>query len=63
MASWVLNCPDCDFDFLHSTIRKSSLGDFYLEPKPEFPPEGRELECPNCGKKATYKRINLSYRA
>jgi hypothetical protein len=36
----------------------------YMFPaKPEFPPAGAELECPNCGLKATYQRTDLTYRA
>ena len=36
----------------------------YMFPaKPEFPPAGAELECPNCGRKATYQRTDLTYRA
>jgi DNA-directed RNA polymerase subunit RPC12/RpoP len=63
MPSWVLKCSTCGKNFTHSTIRKAALVDFYFEAKPEFPLDGSELECSNCGNKATYQRTDLMYQA
>lgn len=30
--------------------------------KPDFPPAGLALDCPHCGKSATYERHELRYR-
>jgi DNA-directed RNA polymerase subunit RPC12/RpoP len=63
MSNWVLKCNNCDSVFTHSEISDVDLGDYYMPPKPEFPPRGSELECPNCGSKAIYQRFALSYQA
>jgi rubredoxin len=63
MAAWTLECRNCGFYFEHSKIRRRNLVDFYYDAKPEFPPEGSEFECPNCGNRATYQRTDLRYRA
>jgi len=63
MASWVLNCAKCESKFAHSTIEDADLGSYFLPPKPQFPDGGAELECPNCGYKATYQRTDLKYLA
>jgi hypothetical protein len=35
---------------------------FLEPPKPEFPKDGIEFECPNCGHQAIYQRTDLGYR-
>jgi DNA-directed RNA polymerase subunit RPC12/RpoP len=61
MASWALPCSNCEAPFTHSQIAESNVF-HYLEPaKPEFPPEGEEHQCPNCGYKAKYHRTDLIY--
>jgi hypothetical protein len=63
MATWDLKCRNCGFYFTHSKIRHITLVDLYFDAKPEFPPEGCEFECPKCGDRATYQRIDLRYQA
>jgi hypothetical protein len=36
---------------------------FFEPPKPDFPEDGAELECPNCGNKDTYQRTDLIYHS
>jgi hypothetical protein len=68
MARWVLGCPDCKEDFTHSRIETESMPSLrdpfaWLGDKPEFPPAGLSLECPNCKKTSVYSRSQLIYRA
>jgi DNA-directed RNA polymerase subunit RPC12/RpoP len=63
MASWVLNCSNCKSKFVESKIPDAGLANYFMPLKPEFPPKGRELQCPNCGQKATYKKQALIYQA
>jgi len=63
MPYWMLKCIDCGSDFAHSEIKDTSLLDYLMPLKPDFPPGGSELECTNCGCKATYQRENLTYQA
>ena len=55
MPSWVLESNNSRSKFTHSMVDGGGmLG--YL--KPEFPLNGSEIECPNCGYKATYSTRN-----
>ena len=63
MPSWVLHCIHCKSEFTHSLIDDMKMLSYMFPAKPEFPPAGAELECPNCGLKATYQRTDLTYRA
>lgn len=63
MPSWVLNCSNCNKQFLHSKITDDGFLSIYLASKPEFAPGGDELECPHCNHKAVYQRHELTYRA
>jgi DNA-directed RNA polymerase subunit RPC12/RpoP len=62
MASWYLECANCQQSFRHSQIA-GTLKNMFFPEKPIFPEGGAELECPHCGHKATYQRHQLSYRA
>jgi hypothetical protein len=63
MPSWVLKCNKCGFIITHSKIKNTDLPNYYLPLKPEVPPGGSELECPECKFKATYQRTGLMYQA
>jgi endogenous inhibitor of DNA gyrase (YacG/DUF329 family) len=66
VARWIVNCPECSQDFTHSEISIPGKGldpFMWLGDKPDFPPEGVTLECPNCKKAAVYMRHQLFYRA
>jgi DNA-directed RNA polymerase subunit RPC12/RpoP len=63
MANWVLSCPHCSYEFVHSKINTSTLADYYLPPKPPFPEEGQKLACTNCGKESTFQQQQLTYKA
>jgi uncharacterized Zn finger protein len=62
MATWILECSNCGLPFHHSVIEATTMNFFPLA-KPHFPEGGSELQCPNCGKTATYQRTDLKYRA
>ena len=62
MASWVLECPNCQSVFAHSKI-DDNFANYFLPLKPEFPDAGRPLDCPNCGHTATYQQSDLKYQA
>jgi hypothetical protein len=67
MARWVLDCPDCNNEFVHSEIPESNS--FIPDPfagtavKPEFPDGGQSVVCPNCKGTSPYQRYQLLYRA
>jgi hypothetical protein len=68
MASWVLDCPGCKATFVHSRVAtdfdQRMMDHYYpLTPKPDFPPEGLLVECPNCRLSSVFKRHQLLYRA
>jgi hypothetical protein len=67
MARWVLVCPECKQDFTQSEIPSGWNGGGRLDPfigylvKPEFPPSGLKMECPNCKKASLFQRYQLTY--
>jgi ssDNA-binding Zn-finger/Zn-ribbon topoisomerase 1 len=63
MPSWMLSCPKCNKQFAHSRIETETLQGFFFPSKPDFPNGGIELTCPNCQHRATYQRVELTYRA
>ena len=63
MPRWVLNCPQCLTDFTHSEfVKDSTLEDYYLPAKPEFPTGGLNAECPNCKKTSMFQQYQLVFR-
>jgi predicted nucleic-acid-binding Zn-ribbon protein len=63
MANWVLSCRKCKTNFEHSKIAVAGLANYFIPLKPEFPPDGIERECPNCGYKAFYQKTDIKYQA
>jgi DNA-directed RNA polymerase subunit RPC12/RpoP len=67
MSQWILTCSTCGKDFPHSSMHENSKHEnltfikLVLLRKPEFPSEGLALDCPHCGKSATYQRYDLLY--
>ena len=61
MPSWNLTCQNCSKSFTHSKIEGGNLANYFVPQKPEFPAQGRELQCPNCNTKAQYQRTDLRY--
>ena len=60
MASWGITCMNCNKQFTQFAI-EDTLESYFFPEKPQFPDGGKEFECPNCGRKATYQRNNLVY--
>jgi DNA-directed RNA polymerase subunit RPC12/RpoP len=63
MRRWVLNCAECDKEFTHTEkaeMQSPSSDPFTGRlPKPDFPDEGLQLECPHCKKRSLYKKSQL----
>ncbi len=62
MPSWVLQCVNCKNRFEYAAINTAGLLNYFQPLKPEFPPEGIPVLCPQCGQRATYHRHELTYR-
>ena len=68
MPHWILNCPKCKQDFIHSEVAAESRRplhepfDWGIDEKPNFPDAGIKLKCPNCKRTSVYKRHQLIYR-
>jgi hypothetical protein len=63
MPYWVLDCPQCHKEFVHSEIdgEKKHHGLWALPSKPEFPEGGAKLDCPNCKQASLFQRFQLRY--
>jgi len=64
MPEWVVSCPHCHKSFCYTAIDPRPAQTPYdpLWPtKPEFPQEGLNLTCPNCGHISKYQRFDLMY--
>jgi DNA-directed RNA polymerase subunit RPC12/RpoP len=60
MASWMLDCTNCQKPFQHSEI-EDTLINRYFPAKPKFPESGAAFRCPHCGHQATYQQHHLTY--
>jgi DNA-directed RNA polymerase subunit RPC12/RpoP len=62
MSQWILTCSTCGKDFPHSSMHENlTFSKLVLLRKPEFPSDGLVLDCPHCGKSATYQHYDLLY--
>ncbi len=63
MPNWMLDCPECKKDFVHSKVMFAAghQHPWDREPKPEFADGGVRLECPNCKAVSLYQRHQLTY--
>jgi hypothetical protein len=64
MDYWVLTCPSCQQEFVHSEVaERDSIFDSFGGPhKPDMDPEGTEMICPHCRSSSVFKRHELRYR-
>ena len=60
MAAWGFTCANCNKQFAQFEI-EDTVENYFFPEKPDFPKGGKEFECPNCGHKAMYQRIDLAY--
>jgi DNA-directed RNA polymerase subunit RPC12/RpoP len=60
MAAWGFTCANCNKQFAQFRI-EDTLESYFFPAKPDFPKDGKEFECPNCGYKATYQRNDFVY--
>jgi hypothetical protein len=63
MPYWILKCPQCKKDFIHSEINmdKEQYGIWPLPSKPEFPEGGSWLECLHCKQTSLFQRFQLKF--
>jgi hypothetical protein len=61
MAHWMLTCPKCLASFRHSEVAEATAEDYFLPLRPQFPEDGSDIECPDCGHFATYQATDLTY--
>jgi endogenous inhibitor of DNA gyrase (YacG/DUF329 family) len=62
MASWTLKCPNCDSNFVHSSI-EDTFENYFWPKRPTVPDDGIKMDCPECGKSATYQTDDLRYQS
>jgi hypothetical protein len=60
MTAWGLGGPNCNKQFAQFQI-EDTLESYFFPAKPDFPEDGKEFECPNCGHKARYQQTDLVY--
>jgi hypothetical protein len=61
MAKWTLECRKCWALFEYLPAGEQTFADYFLPTKPDFPPGGSDIKCPNCGHVARYQRTDLIY--
>jgi hypothetical protein len=67
MQYWMLTCPKCRRDFVHSKIELTALEEarrdaFGILPKPPFALDGEKHICPECKTESVFQRHHLFYR-
>jgi uncharacterized protein YbaR (Trm112 family) len=67
MQFWMLSCPKCSRDFVHSKIELSAIEEarrdtFRILPKRLFALEGQKLTCPECKTESAFQRHQMFYR-
>jgi hypothetical protein len=67
MPYWMLKCPRCTRDFLHSKIELAAIEEAYRDPfkilpRPVFASEGERRICPGCKEEFVFQRHHLLYR-
>lgn len=60
MAAWALSCANCNLRLADFAIEDTVEG-YFFPAKPDFPKDGKEFECLNCGHKAVYQKTDLKY--
>jgi primosomal protein N' len=59
MATWVLDCKNCDEAFPYS-LAPDTLA---CRPfRPAFPAQGEKRKCPHCGTKSIYQTLDLRFQ-
>jgi hypothetical protein len=62
MPHWILHCPLCKTEFIHSEIAMNlEMAELCFPRKPIVPGEGLRLECPNCRNSSVFNRDHLVY--
>ena len=67
MPRWMLKCPKCSRDFVHTKIELAAIEEarrdaFRILPKPPFALEGEKQTCPECKTESVFQRHHLFYR-
>lgn len=63
MPRWVVNCPLCKKEFIHSEIERSILEQAGRDPFGVlYKPADEKRICPNCGTESPFASHQLFYR-
>jgi hypothetical protein len=68
MPYWMLKCPKCSRDFVHTKIELAVVEEAHRDPyrvlpRPTFAPDGENHTCPGCKTESVFQRQQLFYRA
>jgi hypothetical protein len=59
MATWVLDCKNCNGVFPYSLVPDALA---CLPSRPAFPAQGEKRKCPHCKTKSTYRLFDLRFQ-
>jgi phage FluMu protein Com len=67
MPYWMLKCPECSRDFVHTKIEVTVIEEarrdpFQILPRPTFAQGGENHACPGCKTESVFQRQQLFYR-
>jgi hypothetical protein len=67
MPYWMLKCPNCNRDFVHTKIELAVIEEahrdpFRVLPRPTFAQEAERHTCPGCKQESVFQPSHLFYR-
>jgi ribosomal protein S27AE len=67
MPRWMLKCPKCSHNFIHTRIESAVIeaarrDPYGILPRLSFAQNGEKQTCPNCNEESVFQRHQLFYR-
>jgi ribosomal protein L37AE/L43A len=67
MPYWMLRCPNCARNFVHSKIELAAIEEAHRDPfrvvqRPVFAQMTEKHTCPGCNRESVFQRLHLFYR-